>query len=96
MKIDGATVFDEWGDELDCRLKTIHSQGNVAKAEWISTDDHPYTGMFTGADTGFARLSTMIPVVAPADVEDGQNVMNPTIAVKFLRDYMDSANTFGN
>lgn len=65
MKIDVASVFDEWGDELDCRLKTIHSQGNVAKAEFLSNGDHPFTGMFTGADTGFVRLSTVLPVVPP-------------------------------
>lgn len=65
MKIDVASVFDEWGDELDCRLKTIHSQGNVAKAELVSYGDHPYTGLFTGADTGFVRLSTVLPIVPP-------------------------------
>jgi len=56
--IDLADVFDEFGDEFDCRPKTAHPQGNVGKAEWRSKGDHPYTGIFQGADTGFVRLST--------------------------------------
>ena len=52
FKIDMHSVFDEFGDELDCRLKTKHSQGVVAKVYWESTvdehgnPDHPYTGIF--------------------------------------------------
>ena len=96
MKLDVHTAFDEWGDEFDCRLKTVHSQGNVAKAEWINYGGHPYTGMFEGADTGFVRLSTLVPVKEPGSVESGANVMLPTISLKFMRDQMDSANAFGN
>ena len=32
LKVPVATAFDEYGDEFDCRLKTIHQQGNVGKA----------------------------------------------------------------
>ena len=61
--IDSATAFDEWGDEIECRKKAIHSQGNVGKATWEDLGGHKYTGIFKGgADTGFARLSTVIPV----------------------------------
>ena len=90
-------AFDEFGDEFDCRLKHLHSQGNVGQATWVSLGTHSYTGMFTGADTGFARLSTLRPIIPPefAHTTNGF-VMNPTIALKFLRDGMDSANAFGN
>jgi len=85
-------VFDEWGDEMECRKKVLHSQGNVGRARWDDLGGHPYTGIFNGGgDTGFVRLSTVVPV----DVE-GVIKMNPTIAVKFLRDGVDSANTVAN
>lgn len=63
--MDMNTVFDESGDEFDCRLKTVHPQGNVGKAEWKDLGGHDYTGIFQGADTGFVRLSTQRPVVEP-------------------------------
>ena len=50
--------FDEIGDEMDCREKIVHMQGNVAKVQWIDFEEHNYTGIFQGADTGFVRLST--------------------------------------
>ena len=53
--------------------------------------------MFKGADTGFARLSSVLPMVDPPNLAVGRSLnMNPTIAVKLLRDGMDSANAFGN
>jgi len=58
FKIDSDSIYDEFGDEMDCRLKTAHSQGNVGKAEWKDLGGHGYTGIFQGADTGFVRLST--------------------------------------
>ena len=90
-------AFDEFGDEFDCRKKSLHSQGNIGKATWVSVGEHRYTGMFKGADTGFVRLSTTTGVVPfeQADAKGGL-VMNPTIALKFLRDGIDSANAFGN
>ena len=44
--IEMSTPFDEWGDEFDCRNKTVHAQGNVAKARWEDLGGHSYTGMF--------------------------------------------------
>lgn len=41
-----STVFDEWGDEMDCRHKTLHSTGNVGKVFWVDEGDHDYTGIF--------------------------------------------------
>ena len=61
--IDLLTTFDTQGDEFDCRHKTVHSQGNIAKVVWKDPGDHNYTGMFKGADTGFVRTSdTMEPI----------------------------------
>jgi len=51
------SVFDEEGDEFDCRVKSIHSTGNVAKIFWVSEENHVYTGIFRGGDSGFVRLS---------------------------------------
>lgn len=70
--IDLAGVFDEFGDEFDCRHKTVHPQGNVGKAEWIDFGGHEYTGIFQGADTGFVRLSTQGPVILPDERESDE------------------------
>ena len=91
LVVDQAPVFDTPGDELacywnGCRNKTIHAQGNVGKIEWKSVGSHPYTGMFKGADTGYARLS----VAKPVDTKTPN--MAPGMGVKLLRDGHDSAN----
>ena len=92
--IDFAGVFNEFGDENDCRDKTAHQQGNVARAEWRNLGGHDYTGVFQGADTAFVRLSITAPVITPELREtDDQNVMMATMAVKILRDGVDSANS---
>jgi len=67
FKIDTDSMYDEFGDEFDCRVKSIHSQGNVGKAEWRNLGGHSYTGIFHGGDTGFVRLSTAQPVIKPED-----------------------------
>lgn len=89
-------VFDERGDEFDCRHKTVHSQGNVGKVFWVDEGGHDYTGIFKGGDSGFVRLSSVFPVISepPADFKLG--FMLPSMALKFLRDGVDSANAFGN
>ena len=84
-------VFDTAGDEFDCswtgcRNKTIHSQGNVGKVEWIDLGNHPYTGIFKGGDSGYVRMSS----AAPVDTKTPN--MKPGMGVKFLRDGVDSAN----
>jgi len=84
-------VFDTPGDELECgwtgcRNKTIHAQGNVSKIQWKSVGSHPYTGMFKGADTGYARRS----VAKPVDTKTPK--LAPGMGVKLLRDGHDSAN----
>ena len=95
-----STVFDEHGDEMECRNKTLHSQGNVGKVFWVDVGGHNYTGIFEGGDAGLIRLSSTIKVVPPgvdaeAPFENLPGVMTPALAVKFLRDGVDSANTFG-
>lgn len=95
--IDLVGVFDEFGDEFDCRHKTVHPVGNVGKAEWRNLGGHSYTGIFEGADTGYVRLSTQRPVITPEEREtDDQLVMMSTMALKFLRDGVDSANSVAN
>jgi len=69
-----------------CRNKTIHAQGDVAKIEWKDFGGHPYTGMFRGADAGYARLS----VAKPPDTKTPN--LAPGMAIKLLRDSADSAN----
>ena len=91
LNIDMTSPFDTLGDEFDCRNKSGHSFGNVAKVEWRDFGDHNFTGMFKGADTGFIRTSDL---VAPCRgcLEGGGDFANPGIAVKLLRDGMDSGN----
>jgi len=85
------TMWQE-GDEMpkawtgNYRQKYIHSLGNVATVELISTGDHPYTGIFEGAQYGVARLS--MAAEPSADVL----MTTPGMGLKFLRDGIDSAN----
>jgi hypothetical protein len=44
--MDLVGVFDEFGDEFDCRPKNAHPQGQVAKAEWRNLGGHAYTGVY--------------------------------------------------
>jgi len=58
----------------------------VGKIEWVDLGNHPYTGIFKGADTGYVRFSSAVPV------DTTTKAMTPGMAVKFLRDGVDSAN----
>lgn len=91
LMVDENVVFDTAGDEMPCgwtgcRNKTIHAKGVVGKIIWKSSGNHPYTGMFRGADAGYVRLS----VAAPVDTHTPN--LKPGMAVKLLRDNADSAN----
>ena len=70
----------------------------MGRIEWVSTDDHEYTGVFTGADTGIIRLSAADLVIRPEEKDDnpGRPGLIPSIAVKLLRDGIDSANMVAN
>lgn len=53
------STFDCADDVLPAgKTKIIHSVGVVAKVALRSSGDHPYTGLFTGADYGLLRMST--------------------------------------
>ena len=89
--VDQNPVFDTKGDELECywngcRNKTIHAQGVTGKIVWESLGPHSYTGMFTGADSGFIRMS----VAKPVDTKTPN--LAPGMGIKLLRDNADSAN----
>ena len=40
------------------RTKYIHSVGVVGKVKFVSNGQHPYTGIFEGADYGLATMSS--------------------------------------
>jgi len=84
---DSAADDMPYNDYLDLirRKKLIHSVGTIAQAKWVSTGNHPYTGVFKGADNLFIRFSSAQPV-APNDN------MTPGISLKFIRDGVKSAN----
>ena len=66
------------------RTKYIHSVGAIGKCKFVSTGDHPYTGIFEGADYGFCRLSA---ASEPNIIQD----LAPGLSLKFLRDGVLSA-----
>ena len=76
------------------RPKTRHSQGIVAKVEWVPTAesrDLGYTGiMNTGSDHIIMRLSET------QNFDENQEIgLLPSMALKFLRDNDMSYNMFG-
>ena len=68
-------------------MKATHPNGVVGRANWISEGEHPFTGMFeSGADTCIVRLSLALD---PAEMKA---TSVPSVAIKLLRDKMESAN----
>ena len=87
---DVSKTFEHRGDELPRnpfgeRKKLIHSVGVVGKVKFISDQNHPYSGIFKGADYGVIRLST---ASKPSEMQP----MVPGLGLKFLRDGQESAN----
>jgi len=73
-----------WG--LTHRTKYIHNVGATGKVRFVSSGDHPYTGIFAfGADQGIIRLSFAVQPYADGSIAPG-------MGLKFLRDGIDSAN----
>lgn len=72
-----------WG----CREKNIHSIGVVQEVKLVSKGNHPFTGIFKGADFGLVRHSTGRPYFSFSKAS-----LAPALGLKFLRDGMDSAN----
>lgn len=73
------------------RTKYIHSVGVHGKVKFLSTGNHPYTGIFKGANYGIVRLSAAAKPEVPGIVLMGQPLA-PGMGLKFLRDGADSAN----
>jgi hypothetical protein len=67
------------------RSKLIHTEGAIASVKLVNSGTHPFTGVFSEADTGVIRMSVA--------KEPNSKVLNlaPGIALKFLRDGIDSA-----
>ena len=85
------TSFNLEADELpQNRPKINHSQGTVARVSWEDLGGHPYTGLYQGSEMGLIRLSegNFILPEAPG--------LTPTLAIKFLRDGMESVNHLAN
>jgi hypothetical protein len=62
----------------------------------VNLENHDYTGIFkSGGDTGYVRLSSGTNVVEDVESEEEEK-MKPTMAVKILRDHIDSANALAN
>jgi len=86
---DLSESFTWMGDTLPkSHVKSIHSVGNVAQAEWVSSGDHPFTGVFEGWKQVLVRLSS---AVAPG-IDKGVTSLAPGMGVKFLRDGEPSSN----
>jgi len=72
--------------EFRTRIKHVHQQGLVAPIRWVAEAGQPYSGLFQGAELGFARISEsgfMLP---------GATTSNPSAAIKLLRDEVPSGN----
>lgn len=67
------------------RTKFIHSVGVTGGIRFNSNGDHPYTGLFKGAEHGVIRMSSAKAVSAGSGVAPG-------MGVKFFRDGRPSAN----
>jgi hypothetical protein len=79
------TSFDSNSDTMaQKRSKYIHSVGIVGGIKFVSSGDHPYKGLFQGADHGIVRFSS-----AKEPSSDG---FTPGMGLKFLRDGRKSAN----
>jgi hypothetical protein len=64
------------------RVKYIHSVGVVGKVKFESSGKHPFTGVWEGAQHGLVRLSS---------ATEPSSSLTPGLALKFLRDGVDSA-----
>ena len=78
--------WEEGWWEDGTRYKYIHTVGAVARVQWRDRGGHPFTGIFTGASSGFVRLSLANEPSPPAPGTA------PGMGLKFLRDGRDSAN----
>ena len=83
---DENVTFDFNGDEMPPnRLKIIHAVGTVALFEYVSLNNHSYTGAFRGTKNGILRISEVGTVS-----EFG--TPSTSAGLKFFRDGVPSAN----
>ena len=69
------------------RTKGIHRQGTIGHVNWVSTGDHPYTGIFAdGATEAFLRYSQT------NNLYEGSSGLQPSLALKVLLDGKNSIN----
>jgi hypothetical protein len=84
----GESVFQSFDAGSDVfphdRTKWIHSVGVVGGIRFVSSGNHPYKGLFEGAEHGLVRFSSA--------KEPGDGGFTPGMGIKFLRDGRPSAN----
>jgi len=85
-------MFDS--DELPRdRPKINHSQGVVARVKWEDLKGHSYSGLFRGDnDLGLIRMSEGNFLLPEGEIKG----LTPTMALKFPRDKIRSANLLAN
>ena len=74
------------------RPKINHAQGVVARVRWEDLGGHNYSGLFSSDNNGLIRMSEG-NFLLPGDEIPG---LTPTMALKFTRDGMPSANILAN
>lgn len=73
------------GSLYGTRSKYIHTEGVVASVKLTNSGNHPFTGIFKGADSGVIRMSFA------AKPDPKVKTTTPGIGLKFLRSGIDSA-----
>ena len=83
--------FCQESDEMrKSRLKTTHTQGVVAKVDYVPITGQPFSGIYTqGSDTAVLRLSQTSNLI------ESSKGLFPSVALKFLIDGRHSTNIFG-
>eukprot|EP00591_Stephanopyxis_turris_P008837 CAMPEP_0195527036 /NCGR_PEP_ID=MMETSP0794_2-20130614/28451_1 /TAXON_ID=515487 /ORGANISM="Stephanopyxis turris, Strain CCMP 815" /LENGTH=339 /DNA_ID=CAMNT_0040657859 /DNA_START=323 /DNA_END=1342 /DNA_ORIENTATION=+ len=81
LTFDHCSDLRPWSKEEN---KFIHPTGTVAKVKFVSSGDHPFTGMFQGNPFGLVRLSLT--------GLRNDNKFTPSLAMKFFRNGLPSAN----
>jgi hypothetical protein len=88
-------TFDTKADVLpQGRKKLIHTVGSIAKAKFVSTVKHPYTGILqSGCEDVLLRLSVATPPdITKPTAEGADGNFAPGISIKFLIDGQPSEN----
>lgn len=102
-------AFDHIGDEMpNGRMKIIHAYGSAVAVDFVSSGDHPFSGLFKTGAVGVARLSlggpfgttgSFVPGFALKLFVDGQPSKNMHVMEKLEGQNQDQnyfAHTFTN